>query len=171
MQETVAAVAGTPSYSECGQTPGLLPRSFHAPFATRCSFAVASEAIKCKACLASDWFSLGVVAFRCLAGRLPFDGSSREAVHENILSGTVRWDCLPPHVSSEARSLLRALLNPDPALRLGASRGYTEVLGHPFFQVGRSETIAWQPLSPMHAKVAGLGFVDVTRIVAALFRG
>ena len=105
----MAVVAGTPAY-------------------------MAREAVKRRAGLVSDWFSLGVLFFRCLSGRLPFDGTSRAVVHENVLADAVRWDMLPPHVSPSARDLLAALLNPDPLKRLGA-RGFAEVLSHPFFQV------------------------------------
>lgn len=110
LQDTVAVIAGTPSF-------------------------MASEAIQRKAGLPSDWFSVGVVAFVCLAGRLPFDGMSRQKVHQSILGNRVRWDCLPAHVSPEARSLLQALLQPDPVRRLGTLGGVVEVLAHPFFQV------------------------------------
>jgi serine/threonine protein kinase len=91
--------------------------------------------VGCRGCLASDWYSIGVLAFRCLAGRLPFDGVSRTVVQRNVLRNAVRWDILPPHLSETVVSFLRGLLHPDPTLRLGSSGGWMEVLAHPFFEV------------------------------------
>jgi hypothetical protein len=115
----------------------LVPHRHH-PFAHPSSHFHSSFAAcvyPLRSCLASDWFAVGVIIFRCLSGRLPFEGLSREAVRSNVMNNTVRWEMLPPHVSRDARALLRELLEPDPTRRLGAAGGVEEVLAHPFFKV------------------------------------
>jgi serine/threonine protein kinase len=147
-QDTVSIIAGTPVFmapevfmGRCVQQyRGCQESAFQYcslwGFARRARPSLRLSLFR-RGCLSSDWFSLGVLTFRCLAGRLPFDGLSRQVVQGNVMRNAVRWDSLPPHVSASARDFLRALLQPDPALRLGTAGGWREVLAHPFFQVGR----------------------------------
>jgi eukaryotic-like serine/threonine-protein kinase len=68
---------------------------------------------------ASDVWALGVIAFRCLTGRLPFAGESVELVLTEILLAQpppVRE--LAPQVPEELAELVAAMMARDPAQRL-----------------------------------------------------
>eukprot|EP00698_Gefionella_okellyi_P021629 TRINITY_DN7049_c0_g1_i1.p2 TRINITY_DN7049_c0_g1~~TRINITY_DN7049_c0_g1_i1.p2 ORF type:complete len:530 (-),score=109.41 TRINITY_DN7049_c0_g1_i1:2265-3854(-) len=89
------------------------------------------------ATFASDWWSLGVLAFELLTGCPPFNAATVEEVFDNILRGDIPWG---DELSAEAHEFITALLNRDPAQRLG-SGGISNVKSHPFF-----EGIDWQTL-------------------------
>jgi serine/threonine-protein kinase len=65
--------------------------------------------------LQSDIFSLGVLAYRCLSGRMPFDGDSTVEAALHI----VRSDPapLPPDVPATVRAIVERALAKDPAAR------------------------------------------------------
>ena len=80
---------------------------------------------------AADWWALGVLIFEMIAGYPPFYGDTPVKVYEKILAGRLEF---PPSFKDESTDLVRRLLNPDPALRLGGSRaGSVEVRNHPWF--------------------------------------
>jgi serine/threonine protein kinase len=81
--------------------------------------------------LASDWFSVGVVGFRCLAGVYPFAGTRAAEVTRAVLNGAVRWEALPGTVSVPMRDLLQGLLASDPATRIGSRDDALDLLEHP----------------------------------------
>ena len=64
-----------------------------------------------------------------LTGLPPFYDENTNDMYRKILSDPLRF---PEEVGSEARSLLTALLNRDPAKRLGVN-GAHEIKNHPFF--------------------------------------
>lgn len=78
---------------------------------------------------AADWWSLGALVYEMLTGIPPFYSRDREKLFAKILKASVR---LPQHLSDESKSFLLALLNRNPAKRLGSVHGAKEIKEHPF---------------------------------------
>jgi len=84
---------------------------------------------------AVDWWALGVLVWELLCGASPFasPGDDELTIYRRIARAQLP-EPMPEHLSSEAASLLRALLARDPRDRLGAGRGgNTALRAHPFF--------------------------------------
>ncbi|XP_061958711.1 phototropin-2-like isoform X2 [Populus nigra] len=82
---------------------------------------------------AIDWWALGVLLYEMLYGRTPFRGKNRQKTFANILHKDLTFPSSIP-VSLPARQLINALLNRDPAIRLGSKTGANEIKQHPFFR-------------------------------------
>ncbi|GAA0163994.1 hypothetical protein LIER_19734 [Lithospermum erythrorhizon] len=82
---------------------------------------------------AIDWWALGILLYEMLYGRTPFRGKNRQKTFANILHKDLTFPSSIP-VSLAARQLIHALLNKDPASRLGSNGGANEIKGHPFFR-------------------------------------
>nr|AML79504.1 putative LOV domain-containing protein [Phacelia campanularia] len=82
---------------------------------------------------AIDWWALGVLLYEMLYGRTPFRGKNRQKTFANILHKDVTFPSSIP-VSLAGRQLIHALLNKDPASRLGSNGGSNEIKQHPFFR-------------------------------------
>lgn len=79
---------------------------------------------------AVDWWSLGMLLFEMLTGLPPWYTRDRKKLYERIRSAELVF---PPHIGRTARSVVTALLNRDPARRLGSQRDVEEIKAHPFF--------------------------------------
>ncbi|KAF9286564.1 hypothetical protein BGZ68_002807 [Mortierella alpina] len=77
-----------------------------------------------------DWWTLGVLLYEMLTGLPPFYDENIHEMYRKILQDELRF---PDEVSSEARSLLSALLTRDPNQRLG-NNGSSAIKQHPFFK-------------------------------------
>lgn len=80
---------------------------------------------------AVDFWSTGIVLFELVTGRTPFETPGRTPYMTYRRACAGRFT-VPDYVSDPCESLLRALLTPDPAARLGAG-GCAAVMAHPWF--------------------------------------
>ncbi|CAK83232.1 unnamed protein product (macronuclear) [Paramecium tetraurelia] len=80
---------------------------------------------------AVDWYLLGVVMYELLVGLPPYYANNREELFYNIENASLK---IPSYISLEARNLLKALLQRNPAKRLGSGKGDSEeIKAHQYF--------------------------------------
>lgn len=82
---------------------------------------------------AVDWWTLGIFLYELLYGKTPFKGPSNEDTLGNVISQCLKFP-ESPMVSSNARDLIRRLLQKEPENRLGSEKGAAEIKQHPFFE-------------------------------------
>lgn len=93
-----------------------------------------SDCYHCCCCFANAHHARpGIIIFEFLTGIPPFNDESPGKIFENILEHKITWPSIPDEMSNEAAMLIRALLNPDPAARLG-TKSADDVKRHPFFR-------------------------------------
>lgn len=80
-----------------------------------------------------DWWSLGCVAFDMLTGSPPFTGHTNEKIMDKVVHSK-KYLKFPFYLSSDAKDLLRKLLQPDPAKRLDVDAEFEKFKGHRFFR-------------------------------------
>eukprot|EP00285_Hemiselmis_virescens_P010980 CAMPEP_0173398108 /NCGR_PEP_ID=MMETSP1356-20130122/40501_1 /TAXON_ID=77927 ORGANISM="Hemiselmis virescens, Strain PCC157" /NCGR_SAMPLE_ID=MMETSP1356 /ASSEMBLY_ACC=CAM_ASM_000847 /LENGTH=637 /DNA_ID=CAMNT_0014357533 /DNA_START=15 /DNA_END=1928 /DNA_ORIENTATION=+ len=87
----------------------------------------------------ADWWSLGILIYEMLCGLPPFYSESTSKAYRRLLTDDIVY---PPHVSEEARKLLRGLLNTDLALRFG-SRDPPGPWNDDITRIGMKWSFAW----------------------------
>lgn len=80
---------------------------------------------------AVDWYLFGVLLYEMLVGVPPYFSPNKEELFQNIQRGKLK---IPSTLNYDTKSLLIALLQRDPAKRLGAKRDAEEVKDHRYFQ-------------------------------------
>merc|ERR1712232_1223465 len=83
-----------------------------------------------------DWWSFGTLMYEMLTGLPPFYSQDVQVMYQKIMTAKL---VIPDSVSPQAASLLRALLERDPAKRLQEPK---EIMSHPYF-----DSIDWDKLS------------------------
>jgi serine/threonine protein kinase len=101
----VSSVSGTPAYMSPEQTRGE-------PVTAR-----------------SDVYSLGVIAYRMVAGQLPFEGSVTEILTAQITKEAPPLGSLRPDVHEDAARLIGAALSKNPAERPASAGTFGNMLG------------------------------------------
>lgn len=85
---------------------------------------------------AADWWSVGCIFFELVYGFPPFNDETPKKVLSNILRGNIFWPEIPEDtdISSEAKAVIRQLLELDASKRLGSLEGTKEIMSHPYFR-------------------------------------
>nr|AML78220.1 putative LOV domain-containing protein [Prunella vulgaris] len=105
---------------------------------------------------AIDWWALGILVYEMLYGRTPFRGKNRQKTFANILHKDLTFPS-SIQVSLAARQLIHALLNRDPATRLGSNGGANEIKEHPFFKGINWPLIRCMTPPPLDAPIDVIG--------------
>jgi serine/threonine protein kinase len=80
----------------------------------------------------ADWWAFGILIFEMLAGYPPFFDDHPFGIYEKILGGKIVF---PNHMDLTARDLIKKLLVPDKARRLGSLKGGSEdIRAHKWFK-------------------------------------
>jgi serum/glucocorticoid-regulated kinase 2 len=103
-----------------------------------------------------DWWSLGTLVYEMLVGLPPFYSTDVNTMYEKILRGELTF---PSYVSPDARTLLAALLQRSPDLRLGSGLGDAEQLkSHAWFSGMDWGRVARKEYAPVYQPtLAGFG--------------
>lgn len=95
----------------------------------------------------ADYYSLGSLAYELVVGVPPFrrNGEDKKEMFQNILSNK---PTIPSRVSKEGRSFILGLLEKKPQDRLGAKKGFQELIEHKWFAGFDFEAIKSRKVTP-----------------------
>uniref|UniRef100_A0A8C1VJ32 non-specific serine/threonine protein kinase n=1 Tax=Cyprinus carpio TaxID=7962 RepID=A0A8C1VJ32_CYPCA len=79
-----------------------------------------------------DWWAMGIILYEFLVGCVPFFGDTTEELFGQVITDDIEWPKGDEALPSEAQSLISALLQTNPLVRLGTG-GAFEVKQHSFF--------------------------------------
>lgn len=95
---------------------------------------------------AVDWWSVGILLHEMLLGVVPFRNRNRGTLQKKIMTDKIK---LPPHLTAEAHSILKGLLQKDPTKRLGTGpNGSQDLKKHPFFKGIKWDKLESKSITP-----------------------
>ena len=77
-----------------------------------------------------DWWALGILLYELTVGIPPFYSQNINEMYRKIQEAPLLF---PPSLSTECKNLITALLQRDPAARLGSVEDFDEIKTHEFF--------------------------------------
>ncbi|KAF3492336.1 Serine/threonine/dual specificity protein kinase, catalytic domain [Arthroderma uncinatum] len=95
-----------------------------------------------------DWWSLGVTFYECIYNKRPFEGRSHNALSEAIMRSQPKYFVTNPAVTVPCLHALSALLEKDPAKRIGAM-SFESFQFHPFFAEIDFEALQNKEIEPV----------------------
>ena len=82
-----------------------------------------------------DYWAYGVLVYELLCGHTPFESSNQQRTFEKIVHSQKHLG-FPPNFDPHCKSLIRRLLHPNAALRIGAlQNGIDDIKNHAFFSI------------------------------------
>ncbi|XP_047434767.1 microtubule-associated serine/threonine-protein kinase 1 isoform X1 [Mugil cephalus] len=79
-----------------------------------------------------DWWAMGIILYEFLVGCVPFFGDTPEELFGQVITDDIVWPNDDEALPADAQSLISALLQTNPLVRLGTG-GAFEVKQHSFF--------------------------------------
>ncbi|KAG9338775.1 hypothetical protein JZ751_025211, partial [Albula glossodonta] len=79
-----------------------------------------------------DWWAMGIILYEFLVGCVPFFGDTPEELFGQVITDDIAWPEGDEALPTDAQSLISALLQTNPLMRLGTG-GAFEVKQHAFF--------------------------------------
>ncbi|KAI1886780.1 hypothetical protein AGOR_G00199330 [Albula goreensis] len=79
-----------------------------------------------------DWWAMGIILYEFLVGCVPFFGDTPEELFGQVITDDIAWPDGDEALPTDAQSLISALLQTNPLMRLGTG-GAFEVKQHSFF--------------------------------------
>ncbi|XP_030634783.1 microtubule-associated serine/threonine-protein kinase 1 [Chanos chanos] len=79
-----------------------------------------------------DWWAMGIILYEFLVGCVPFFGATPEELFGQVITDDIAWPEGDEALPADAQSLISALLQTNPLVRLGTG-GAFEVKEHSFF--------------------------------------
>ncbi|KAJ8283773.1 hypothetical protein COCON_G00026230 [Conger conger] len=79
-----------------------------------------------------DWWAMGIIVYEFLVGCVPFFGDTPEELFGQVITDDIAWPDGDEALPADAQSLISALLQTNPLMRLGTG-GAFEVKQHAFF--------------------------------------
>ncbi|XP_069051931.1 microtubule-associated serine/threonine-protein kinase 1 isoform X3 [Lepisosteus oculatus] len=80
-----------------------------------------------------DWWAMGIILYEFLVGCVPFFGDTPEELFGQVISDEIVWPEGDEALPGDAQSLISALLQTNPLMRLGTGAAF-EVKQHSFFK-------------------------------------
>lgn len=81
----------------------------------------------------ADYWAFGVLIYELLCRQTPFEGRNQQRTFEKIVHSQ-KFLSFPPGFDPHCKSLIRRLLHPNAALRLGAlQNGFDDIRTHAYF--------------------------------------
>jgi serine/threonine protein kinase len=83
----------------------------------------------------ADYWAFGVLVYEMIVGHTPFESASQQRTFEKIVHSQKNLS-FPPDFDPHCKSMIRRLLHPNAALRIGAlQNGINDIKHHAFFHM------------------------------------